>query len=130
MTVFVDTSYFVAIAAPRDQWHKKAVLAYRPGLNLVTSAAVINETITLLQSRGLLSAALAFLADVRANPDIEVFHVDAVLQSEAWNLFHRFAGSGANAVDCVSFAIMKKLSINRAFTFDEHFRGAGFEILR
>ena len=129
MTVFVDTRYFVAIMAPRDQWHKKAVRAYRPRLNLATSAAVINETISLLHSRGLLSAALAFLADVRANPDIEVFHTDAILQSEAWNLFHRFAGSGANAMDCVSFAIMKKLSINRALTFDEHFRAAGFEIL-
>lgn len=130
MTAFVDISYFVAIMAPRDQWHKKAVSAYRPGFGLVTSSAVINETISLLQSRGLLSVALVFLADVRTNPDIEVFHADAVLQSEAWSLFHRFAGSGANAVDCLSFAIMKKLSIHRAFTFDEHFRGAGFEILR
>ena len=102
----------------------------RPGLRSVTSAPVINETLTLLQARGLLLAALAFLAEMRANPEIEVVHVDAVLQAEAWSLFHRFAGSGANAVDCISFAIMKKLSIKRAFTFDRHFRSAGFEILR
>jgi predicted nucleic acid-binding protein len=30
----------------------------------------------------------------------------------------------------VSFAVMRKLAIRKAFTFDEHFRLAGFEILR
>jgi len=130
MTVFVDTSYYIATILPHDQWHGMAVRAYRPGLRFVTSAAVINEALTLLQARGLLSAALAFLADTRATTEIEVVHVDAVLQAEAWDLFHRYAGSGANAVDCISFAIMRRLSIKRAFTFDEHFRSAGFETLR
>jgi hypothetical protein len=37
--------------------------------------------------------------------------------------------SRANAVDGVSFAIMRKLSIRKAFSFDNHFRSAGFDTL-
>ncbi|MBZ5593473.1 MAG: hypothetical protein LAP39_14615 [Acidobacteriia bacterium] len=53
-----------------------------------------------------------------------------MLQSEAWDLFHRWRSSGANPVDCASFAVMRRLNIKKAFTFDQHFRTAGFEILR
>jgi predicted nucleic acid-binding protein len=130
MNVFADTSYFVALMAKRDQWSKIANDATLPDIHLVTSSAVVNETISLLQNRGFLSTALCFLAEIRSDPGVEVIHVDAALQSEAWDVFHRVAGSGANAVDCISFAIMKRRSIRRAFTFDEHFRHAGFEILR
>lgn len=48
---------------------------------------------------------------------------------EAWDLFSRWGGSGASAVDCASFAIMRRFGIRRVFTFDKHFRTAGFEIL-
>ncbi len=82
-----------------------------------------------MQSRGYLSSALEFLRKIREGDDIQVVHVDAVLQAEGWDLFHRWGGSGANVVDCVSFGIMKSFSIRRALTFDRHFRTAGFEIL-
>src|SRR5260370_1456366 len=39
-----------------------------------------------------------------------------------------FAG-GAGIVDQISFVVMRRLSIARAFTNDEHFRAAGFETL-
>ena len=61
---------------------------------------------------------------------MQIVYVDAVLQSEAWDLFHRWGGSGANPVDCASFAIMRRMNIRKAFTFDQHFRTAGFEIIR
>jgi predicted nucleic acid-binding protein len=130
MTVFADTSYFVAAIVPCDQWYGEASSANRRGLRLVTSSLVINETVSLLQRRGQLSVALEFLQQTRAAQDITIVYVDAPLPSEAWDLFQRYAGSGANAPDCASFAIMRRFSIKMAFTFDEHFRRAGFDILR
>jgi predicted nucleic acid-binding protein len=130
MTAFVDTSFYIARVMPRDQWHEKALRAVRPGISFFTSAFVINETISLLQSRGYFSAAISFLREVRLSQDVSIVYPDAVMQSEGWNLFARWGPAGANAVDCVSFAVMRKLSIRKAFTFDEHFRTAGFEILR
>jgi hypothetical protein len=129
MTVFVDTAYYVARIDRRDQWHQRAVAAARPGLSYLTSSLVVNETISLLQARGLLSAALEFLAHVRSHPRIEIVYPDPAVQSEGWDLFVKYGGGGANAVDCVSFAIMKRRSIRKAFTFDAHFRASGFEIL-
>jgi predicted nucleic acid-binding protein len=129
MIVFVDSSYFVATLTPRDQWQEMTLDTLEPGLRMVTSALVINETITLLQARGQLSAALQFLQEIRANPAIEIVYSDPALQSEAWDLFCRWSGSGANAVDCTSFAIMKRRGIKKAFTFDRHFRTAGFQTL-
>jgi predicted nucleic acid-binding protein len=32
-------------------------------------------------------------------------------------------------VDCVSFEVMRRLGIRRAFTLDEHFREQGFEVV-
>jgi predicted nucleic acid-binding protein len=69
---------------PRDQWHAAACKAVKTGMTFFTSSLVINEAVSLLQSRGHLSAAL------------------------------------------LSFA---SLGIRIAFTFDQHFRAAGFQTL-
>jgi len=129
VTVFLDTSYFVAFLVPRDQWFQEAVHAARTDFRAVTSSLVVNETISLLQARGLLSTALAWLSGIRADPKTLIIYVDAALQVEGWSLYHRYAGAGANAIDCTSFALMRSLNIKHAFTFDQHFRAAGFEIL-
>ena len=130
MQVFMDSSYFFALLVEGDQWHKQAVKASTSYKSAVTSSLVLNETISLLQTKGMFSAALAFLRGVRNTPEVRIVYLDPLLQSEAWDLFARWVGSGANAVDCASFAVMRSLSIKKAFTFDQHFRTAGFEILR
>ncbi len=127
--VFVDTAYFIARLAERDQWHDRAVRAWSKEVEPVTSNLVINETATLLQVRKRFSAALSFVQTSAASADIRIVHVDPVVQAQAWDLFARYGGSGATVIDCTSFAIMLSLSIRRAFTFDQHFRAAGFEIL-
>lgn len=33
-------------------------------------------------------------------------------------------------IDCLSFEIMKKKQITQTFTFDKHFKQAGFEIIK
>ena len=131
MQAFIDTSYFFARLVRQDQWHSKAKkAAAAPNLAAVTSTLVINETASLLQAKGMFQAALAFLSGIRGSPEIRIIHVDPALQAEAWDLFGKWGAMGANVIDCASFAIMRDLSIRKAFTFDQHFRAAGFEILR
>lgn len=129
MTVFIDTGYFIAFLIPRDQWFGVAERSACGDFRAVTSSLVVNETASLLQARGLFSTALAWLTAILQDRDTQIVYVDAVLQSEAWDLYHRWGGSGANPVDCASFAIMRRMNIKKAFTFDPHFRTAGFEIL-
>lgn len=128
MKAFVDTSLFVALVLKRDQWHRRARRALKPRPDLYTSSAVINETVSLLQQRGYFSAALEFLRSVRQDGDMRIIHADPVLQTRAWDGYAQWGASGANAVDCLSFAVMRELGIRRALTFDQHFRSAGFEI--
>jgi predicted nucleic acid-binding protein len=129
MRIFVDTSYYIARMMPRDQWHRASIRAVKPGMMFFTSSPIINETISLLQSRGYFSAALTFLERVRRNEEVQIVHPDPALQAEAWDLFGRWGSAGANAIDCVSFAMMARLGIRKAFTFDAHFRAAGFDTL-
>ena len=128
--VFADTSYFLALLDARDQWHSKARKAFQPGLRIITSCEVINETITRLQRRGFFSAALVFLTEIRRNPKLEIVYPDSGIQSDGWDFYHRFGGGGATAVDCTSFVIMKSRRIRKAFAFDKHFKDAGFDVLQ
>ena len=128
MRIFIDTSFFIALTMKRDQWHVRARGAMPSEMSLVTSSLVVNETISLLQARGYFSDALVFLREVRGNEHLEMLYVDPALQSQAWDEFSRWGAMGANAVDCVSFSLMKNYGIRRALTFDQHFRLAGFEV--
>lgn len=129
MNVFVDTSFFIARTHKRDQWHQRAIQVSTDDMSLYTSSPIVNETATLMQARGYFSQALVFLGEVRSNNLIEIVYPDAVLQAVAWERFGRWGAMGANAVDCLSFALMESLSIREALTFDEHFRMAGYSML-
>lgn len=129
MKRFVDTSFFIAVLHKRDQWHDSAVRASESGGDLVTSSLVINETISLLQARGAFSQALIFLRETRANARMEIIYPDPGLQAFSWDQFGEWGAIGANAVDCVSFAIMQRRAIREALTFDRHFELAGFRTL-
>ncbi len=45
----------------------------------------------------------------------------------AWQAYLK--GAGAGIVDQVSFLVMRRLNIRQAFTNDQHFSAAGFELL-
>jgi len=129
MRVFLDTGFLIARIDEGDQWHQRARQAGKVDYVPFTSPLVINEAVTLLQYRGFFSAALEFLREIRSNAYTELVYVDPGIQAEAWQLFSRYGAGGASVVDCSSFAIMRRLDIRQAFTFDRHFRAAGFEIL-
>jgi uncharacterized protein len=41
----------------------------------------------------------------------------------------KYADQGVSFTDCVSFAIMRRHKIRTAFTFDRHFKLAGFNVI-
>jgi predicted nucleic acid-binding protein len=48
---------------------------------------------------------------------------------EAIRRMRKYADNEISFTDCISFAMMRRLRIRRAFTFDHHFRDAGFQII-
>jgi uncharacterized protein len=71
-----------------------------------------------------MNALKVFLEDVL--PVVEIEWVDASLHQIACNALMMSSKSGPNIVDCASFAVMRRLSIRDAFTFDGHFGEQGF----
>ncbi|GEM_PF-5551842 len=64
--------------------------------------------------------------------DADYAHVLAVTREQraaARVLFTKYDAVNLSLVDCVSFAVMKEFGMDRALTFDEGFRKAGFRVL-
>ena len=44
-----------------------------------------------------------------------------------WDWFERYADKKFSFTDCTSFAVMKRLKVKTALSFDKHFTQAGFD---
>lgn len=143
-SVFLDTGAFIAIMAARDPNHPSAKALYshlvkRRALLVVTNH-VIDETCTwLLRDRTAGHAgAAAFGRFIRANSQpmdaadsasgkpMRVVHSSPSDEQRAWEMFETCDTAGFSFTDCVSFAVMERLGISRAFTYDAHFDMLGF----
>jgi predicted nucleic acid-binding protein len=131
MSTFVDTSAFMALLIAEDINNAPAAVIWKKldaeGEQLVTSNYIVVETCALFQRRSGLPTVRGFLEDVL--PLVLVEWVDLPLHSTGSEAVLTSSRSGPNIVDCVSFAVMRKLGIKKAFTFDRHFSDQGFETL-
>lgn len=130
--VFVDTGAWVALAINSDDHHADAVKIYPDLLKkyqkLITTNLVTAETYIILRKYGAQEGALTFLEKIAQSPRIEKVYSNFELEDEAFNLLKQFGDQDFSFTDAVSFCLMKKRRINRAFTFDRHFKIAGFNI--
>ncbi|MGQ9879500.1 MAG: type II toxin-antitoxin system VapC family toxin [Armatimonadota bacterium] len=94
---------------------------------LVCSNYILVETLALAQRRMGLSAVHALVNDV-----LPVFQVVWVQEPDHQAGLRILLASGQrklSLVDCVSFAILRRLGIGRVFCFDEDFAEQGFKCL-
>jgi predicted nucleic acid-binding protein len=128
--VFVDTSAWVAIADKNDSYNKKAVSVYptllKTAKSLITSNFVIAEVYIIILNELGHYAAVDFLKKLNASPRINKIYSNQEIESEAENILEKYDDQNFSFTDAVSFAIMKKLNIKKAFSFDKHFITAGF----
>ena len=129
-SLFIDTSYLIAVENADDQYHKTGAKHCRDLLKsprpLLTSSYVLVEVVTLLNNRRLHSKAVELGNNLLRSRSFNVVHVDEELFYEAWNYFQKHKDKTYSLTDCVSFVLMKKLGIFEALTFDKHFVQAGF----
>ena len=118
---------------PRDQWRQSALAVMselRAGRRtLVTTNLVLMEAYTGLVGR-ITHAAIARLRTLAASTNqLRVVRVDESIEEEAWRFFIRHDDKAYSMIDCTSFVVMEQLGETTAFTFDHHFRQAGFSAL-
>jgi uncharacterized protein len=128
--IFIDTGPFLARCVTRDQYHQAALLAWdriskeRPPL--LTSNFVLDETFTLLGRIAGHRFAAERARAIYSSSSLEILRPGRQEELEALDLFAKFADQKVSFTDCISFALMRRRAVRRAFTFDRHFEVAGF----
>ncbi len=130
--IFVDTGPLVARHLARDQHHAAAVDGWtrlaRSGRRCLTTSFVIDETVTLLARR----AGAAFAAEraraMLTSDRLTIVRPGAEDELVALELLEKFADQPVSFTDCISFVTMRTRGADRAFSFDRHFRTAGFRL--
>lgn len=72
------------------------------------------------------STTIALLEGLRAARHIEIVHIDAAVDAQAWALFMARPDKEWSLVDRASFVVMQQLGLTDALTSDHHFEQAGF----
>lgn len=130
--IFVDTGAFLARYLRRDDHHRRATRSWktlvRRDWKCYTSNFVLDETFTLLARRSSYSFAAARARTLYASRTLQILRPTPEDEHEAVRLFEKYADQEVSFTDCVSFALMTRQRIGRAFAFDRHFKSAGFEL--
>ncbi len=129
MSVFVDTSAVFAFLDADDRNHQAAKSAWselaRERETIIASNYVLVETVALVGRR----LGLQAVRDLQTLivPVLQVFWVDEPLHERAIAALLTASKRDLSLVDCVSFEIMRRLGLGRAFAFDSHFASQGFQ---
>lgn len=130
--IFVDTGAFLALWLPEDGHHEAAATAWDElrahPTRMFTSSFIIDETVTLLGRRAGAKFAAARARNILASESMSLLRPDAEDESAALAAYEKYADQGVSFTDAVSFSLMRRLRIHRAFTFDAHFARAGFSV--
>jgi uncharacterized protein len=137
LSVFVDSSVWFAAASARDRDNDRAKAILQSTWDHVTTDHVLVETWLLLNSRFRRPAAERFWEQIlRGGVHIEM--VTAADLQAAWAIGAAYQDQDFSIVDRTSFAVMERLGILQAASFDNDFavyrfgraRDKAFEIVR
>jgi predicted nucleic acid-binding protein len=135
--IFVDSSVWFALAVARDRGNARAKSILRDNTDSVTTDHVMVETWLLLNSRYHHQAAERFWGRIRRGA-VQIEFITAADLERAWAIGEAFSDQTFSIVDRTSFAVMERLGITRAASFDDDFaiyrygrnRDRAFEVLR
>lgn len=128
-SIFVVTGGWYAAIVRKDHDHKTAKkFLLKNKLPLITSDYVMDETVTLLQSRVGYDYAVKFLDVLETSQQVQLIYLNPSHIEKTIDLFRNRADKGWSFTDCSSFVLMREYQIKTAFAFDGHFQQAGFQI--
>jgi len=129
---YIDSSAMVAVVNRRDGSHALARTIQsrlaRERWQLTFSNFVLAETHGLLVSRAGRAAGVAFL-DYAQGGAVSVVRVEPEDEQAALSIIHGYDDKDFSYTDATSFAIMERLGLSWAFSFDEDFARYGFQRL-
>ena len=131
MSIFIDTSAFLAVLNANDRFHEQARQAWDEILSsdtiLFSSNYVLLETTALLQHSFGIEAVRLFENDIL--PVIEIMWLDEAVHKQGMSALLIANRRDLSLVDCTSFEIMRQSGLETAFTFDPHFGEQGLLLI-
>jgi len=128
-TVFLDTSYLIALVNKRDDLHAVALAAsdnfHGPFL---TTQLVLVELANSLCLPPLRPVAVTIIEQITKDPHTTVVACTAERFKRALSLYGNRPDKGWGLTDCFSFIVMDEAKVRQALTFDDHFRQAGYRV--
>ncbi len=125
--IFVDTGAWYADFVNDDEYHSEArkfFVAGSPSAFLTTDY-IVAEVLNLLTVRGYADRAREVVVDFF---DVKLARIEWVTRKDverAREVFRQFTDKRWSFTDCVSYAVIERLKIKKAFAFDNHFRQFG-----
>ena len=131
MKLLVDTSALLALMMPRDRHHARAARFVRdsPHARFVLTELILAETVTRARACGSAEQAVATADRLLRSRRYELVLLDEDLLREALEQMTRFADKRLSLTDCASCALMERLGLAAAFSFDSDFRNCGYQMV-
>ena len=127
--VFADTSYWLAVANPKDQWALAASIATASigDANIVTTEEVLAEFLDSYTrvSSAVRRQAAEIVRQILADPTVVVVAQSHESFLAGLQLYERRLDQGYSLTDCVSMNCMRARKISDALTSDQHFAVEG-----
>lgn len=132
LQVLVDSSAYLAVLNRRDTYHLRALSVrdrlVAQGCHLLTTNFVVAEAHGLLIGRLGHQIARRFLATLPETMT-SIVRVTPADEQRAREIILRYDDKEFSLTDTLSFAVMDRLDVPAAFTFDRHFIQFGFQAL-
>jgi predicted nucleic acid-binding protein len=129
MTVFLDTVGLLAVWDESDQWHPSAQASFfqlcHERANFITTTFILLECGNVAARRPYRNAVIRLRQQFEQGN--RLITPTAHDWQAAWIGYEKGIANSAGIVDQVSFVVMRRLGVLKAFTNDQHFRAAGFE---
>lgn len=130
--IFIDSSGFVSLVSPGDDFYKDAMMWWRLNekkVSLLTTNLVVIETLGWVRHHLGKKRAVELGDYILSGEGIDTERVTRSDEKRAWDLFMKVDGRGVSMVDCTSVMVMKRLGVQGIFTFDQDFGDLGFQVV-
>ena len=130
--VFVASSVYLALLDEDDEDHREATqllhqLAHERYRQFTTNVLLIESHALILSVLGRIQAT-QFLKDMQESNTVMI-RVSASDEARAKQILFQYDDKDFSFADAISFAVMERLAIRLAFTFDRDFAQYGFTVL-
>ncbi len=129
--ILIDTSAILSVLDRKDYYHLLAAKTWQEIImaeeRIFLNSYILLEATALIQRRYGIEILRKFHFSMM--PLLEVEWLDATKHAHAMEFLFSANRRHLSLVDISAFATMRRMGINKVFTFDQHFAEQGFEIV-